>query len=500
MNLFSILPCIGIAGAVVDNLELFEQIVEQKLSALKYKWVIILIANYNSHSKAVKYIIDNFTTIDILSEDIDFNLIGYTNEDDKPINSRRIASDGIIDAVLIQLDSLSASKDITEERICAIKEKLERLKSSPKAKIEDYPGGIEITTIYNKRLGTIWFNESVFADFVSELSEKTENKYTYLGGCDMVMIPYINLELRYKECKTFRLDDIINADASLSLDGFMYRMMKIIKHNTEVWKIPSLENMPYSEALSEYEKFIDVFKSLYHPGYHSNQIKKIKEDAERIIKDGKTLQLFSLRIRSNKKRIIKRINASLNFFKDEYDNILTNATLHDLDTLYEKATSKIILPSRKELIIRIITDIENHIHWKLSESFFFISYSTKDKSKAELIRKLLVEHGARVWIAPDGIPQGRDYASVIPATLQHAKNFVLILTRNSANSIWVLREIDAAINNSQARLRIVLADGFTMEELSNYQDLKFYLNKVQISYNYEDIIQDDNLLRNFMYY
>lgn len=55
-----------------DSLASFEEKVKSALSSIRYKWAIILVANYHSQGKSVKYILDNFSTIDILSKDIDF--------------------------------------------------------------------------------------------------------------------------------------------------------------------------------------------------------------------------------------------------------------------------------------------------------------------------------------------------------------------------------------------------------------------------------------------
>ena len=59
-----------------DNLSSFEAKVKTALSSIKYKWVMVLVANYHSHSKSVKYILDYFATIDVLSKDIDFYFPG----------------------------------------------------------------------------------------------------------------------------------------------------------------------------------------------------------------------------------------------------------------------------------------------------------------------------------------------------------------------------------------------------------------------------------------
>lgn len=169
-----------------------------------------------------------------------------------------------------------------------------------------------------------------------------------------------------------------------------------------------------------------------------------------------------------------------------------------MDSLYEEATREISYPSDDEITSKIIADIERHVNWRFSDGFYFISYSTKDKAKAELIKRMLQERGVKVWIAPDGIPQGRDYSMIIPTTLKHAGNFVLILTENSAKSKWVSREIDRAINNSSTKIKIILANGFMLNQLNNYPDIEFYINKIQVSYRYEDIIQDAATFDSFM--
>lgn len=80
--LFTLLTCLI---GTVDSIERFEEKVKSALSSIKYKWVMVLVANYHSHSRSVKYILDNFATIDILSKDIDFYFPGYRSDADMPI-------------------------------------------------------------------------------------------------------------------------------------------------------------------------------------------------------------------------------------------------------------------------------------------------------------------------------------------------------------------------------------------------------------------------------
>ena len=105
--------CIGLS----DDLTSLERRVKRQLSSIKYKCVLILIAHYNSYSKAVNYIIDNFTTLDLLSDDIDFQIVGYSNENNKPLESNQIAKDEILNKALDDLDSISPNERISQAEI-----------------------------------------------------------------------------------------------------------------------------------------------------------------------------------------------------------------------------------------------------------------------------------------------------------------------------------------------------------------------------------------------
>lgn len=496
MELFDDMYCAKIiVGIDVDQLSDFESKVKTKLSSRKYNWVVILLANYNSCSKAVHYVLENFTTIDILSDDIDFNLPGYSNQNDVQINSNNLITDNIVDEALSKLAD-NFDKDVSKCDILLLRERLLSLKAQPLFDDnDDYHGTHEATIINNKRLGKIYFREASFANFVADLSKMTSNRYVYLGGCDLVMVPLWDEKLQYNQCQIYRLDEIVNKESSLSIDGFLFRLLETLRKNKRVWEIPNLYQKSYKMTFVEFEKCYSSFLQLYSDDYSIKDISELKNDAKKLLSDSQSF--FNKLFRKN--WLMKRANDIVNRFKEQYDRIIAYASLRDIEYLYKMATKELPTFSNDEIIAKIISDIEHHVKWKLSDEFFFISYSTKDKMKAELIRRMLQEQGVNVWIAPDGIPQGRDYSMIIPTTLKYAKIFVLILTENSATSKWVSREIEAAINNGSTLLKIILADGFQLEQLNNYPDIGFYLNKVQVSYRYEDIIQDADEFKQFMH-
>lgn len=132
-------------------------------------------------------------------------------------------------------------------------------------------------------------------------------------------------------------------------------------------------------------------------------------------------------------------------------NELSKSTIiHEIDDLYDKATRYHDTEGHYNFIVQnIIKDMNRCLHWDISEEeFYFISYSSRNVMQAETLKRLLQDNKIHVWIAPDGIPQGREYPLVIPTALKLAKTFVLLLTPDSAKSQWVRRELAIAISNS----------------------------------------------------
>lgn len=149
------------------------------------------------------------------------------------------------------------------------------------------------------------------------------------------------------------------------------------------------------------------------------------------------------------------------------------------------------------VLIGLDSLILEHMHWKQSDEIFFISYSSKDETLATDFKDLLVRNGKCVWMAPEGIPAGLDYAAAIPAALRVTSRFVLLLSHNSANSVWVRKELGKAITN-RSKLDGVLLDGFTMNDIAAYDHLSFMLEDVQIRYTYSSLMNDSELLNKFL--
>ncbi len=97
----------------------------------------------------------------------------------------------------------------------------------------------------------------------------------------------------------------------------------------------------------------------------------------------------------------------------------------------------------------------------------FISYSTKDQLQAEAVRDILENNGIACWMAPRDIPGGSNYTKEIPSAIRGCSVFVLILSQNSQNSPWVLKELDSAVNCGKVVLPFMLED-FQLSDEFNF--------------------------------
>lgn len=184
-----------------------------------------------------------------------------------------------------------------------------------------------------------------------------------------------------------------------------------------------------------------------------------------------------------------------------HNKLSKSAIIHEIDDLYNEATRYHDTERCYNFIVQnIIIDMNRCLHWNISEEdFYFISYSSRNVMQAETLKRLFQDNNIHVWIAPDGIPQGREYPLVIPTALKLAKIFVLLLTPDSAKSQWVRRELAIAIGNSvNTKVKVILSEGFTVSDIRNDNELEFLLDRVQVKYEYSDLIHSSDILNSFI--
>jgi TolB-like protein/Tfp pilus assembly protein PilF len=103
----------------------------------------------------------------------------------------------------------------------------------------------------------------------------------------------------------------------------------------------------------------------------------------------------------------------------------------------------------------------------------FVSYASQDVAVADAVVEGLERHGLRCWIAPRDVVPGESYAGAIVHAIDATKLIVLILSKDSATSQHVLREVERA---SSKRHPLV---AFRIDLAPMPADLEYFLNTSQ---------------------
>ena len=392
-------------GYPVRSLIQFEEELTRYREEYREKWALVIFANPRSDSKAVEFIIRNFHIMDTLSNDVDFFLPGYCLTWDR--------SDLAIPDKWMERELNESHDDFHSSTE----------KSGFWDRLRGKEQGKGYALIESPRIGSVYFSDADYADFVMEFTRKKKN-YVYSGSCELILLPVCRGQADYLAARVYDLDAIIDCPSGNSLDQFMHRLFHVMRG-----------------------------------GDRSNHMSPFR-------------RLF-----------------------DKNTDVIREA-----ERLYSESITPRYIEDRYEIVIKkVVQDIERCVNWSLTDEFYFISYSTRNTMMAEYLKREMQSRGKNVWIAPDGIPQGREYSLVIPTTLKLAKTFILLLTPDSAKSHWVKRELDIAISNGpDTKVKVILADGFTIDDIRKDNELYFYLNRVQVKYEYDDIVNSSDLFDEFL--
>lgn len=100
--------------------------------------------------------------------------------------------------------------------------------------------------------------------------------------------------------------------------------------------------------------------------------------------------------------------------------------------------------------------------------YVFISYSSKNQEEANSIKYLLNSNKIKTWMAPNDIPVGSKYASVIGGAIKGCSCLLLLLTDVSQNSVWVAKEVERAINYKKTIIPVQLEEVILNDEFEMY--------------------------------
>lgn len=119
------------------------------------------------------------------------------------------------------------------------------------------------------------------------------------------------------------------------------------------------------------------------------------------------------------------------------------------------------------------------------KDYWFISHSTQNKQTVDAVVELLNICGIPYWKAPEMIPRGSCYAKEIPKAIRSCAVFLLVLSEEAQESVYVQREVDLAISDRKKLLTLKI-DRAVLNDMFH-----FWLNTVQMQ---EVIVQRDGSL------
>ena len=114
----------------------------------------------------------------------------------------------------------------------------------------------------------------------------------------------------------------------------------------------------------------------------------------------------------------------------------------------------------------------------------FISHSSKDKEIAEIICNSLEAHGIKCWIAPRDICGGEDWSAAITDAIRNSKVFIVVFSKNSAQSTQVPREIALADKTHSRIIPYKIDDTELSDSFEYYLTTNHWVNASAASGNY----------------
>src|SRR5690349_5159853 len=86
----------------------------------------------------------------------------------------------------------------------------------------------------------------------------------------------------------------------------------------------------------------------------------------------------------------------------------------------------------------------------------FISYSSKDRPKAEQLTEMLTSAGLSVWIDKEGIDPASRWSEEIVEAIDHCQVFIIVLSEYSVASHNVVKELSLASEKQKKILPLSL--------------------------------------------
>ena len=114
--------------------------------------------------------------------------------------------------------------------------------------------------------------------------------------------------------------------------------------------------------------------------------------------------------------------------------------------------------------------------WRLAD--IFISYSSRDRSKADELAKHIALQGYSVWWDRADLQAGDAWRARIDKEIQSASTLVALWSTSAAQSEWVRDEIKRAQDQGIRVLPVLLDNTLPAPEMKNVQQLRYDLAEI----------------------
>lgn len=106
----------------------------------------------------------------------------------------------------------------------------------------------------------------------------------------------------------------------------------------------------------------------------------------------------------------------------------------------------------------------------------FLSYSSKDRTVANMVCALLEQRGHRCWIAPRDILPGTEWGEAIISGLKSSRIFVLVFSSHANSSPQILREVERAVHLGMPIIPFRIEDVVPERSLEYFMSVPHWLD------------------------
>jgi hypothetical protein len=106
----------------------------------------------------------------------------------------------------------------------------------------------------------------------------------------------------------------------------------------------------------------------------------------------------------------------------------------------------------------------------------FVSYSSPDAEKANLIREALEDHDISCWIAPRDLSAGTQWGAGIVQAIQSCEAVVVLFSDAANRSPQVAREMELAVSNRKPLIPIRVADAMPTDDMQYFLGVSHWFN------------------------